>query len=65
VSWRYEHQAGHRKTQLFPNLELSIELTRGEIRLAAELALAELSGRRIPACAWGRAFHNLKAMAEE
>lgn len=50
--------------QLFPALELTPDLSRGEQRLAAEVAVAELTGHDVPSFAHERAFEALVVMAK-
>jgi hypothetical protein len=57
------HRAGLRKAQLFPQLEASPDISRGEQRLAAEVALAELRGCITPTYAHERAVHILNVLA--
>jgi hypothetical protein len=52
-----------RATQLFPRLETTPDLNRGEERLAAEVALAELRYEAIPGFALERAVRTLTVMA--
>lgn len=53
----------HRKQQLFPRLEATPDINRGEQRLAAEVALAEFAGTAIPGKTIDRAMHTLTIMA--
>jgi hypothetical protein len=52
-----------RDRQLFPSLELTPDLTRGEQRFAVEVAIAEMIGSEVPAFAHNRAFEALTVMA--
>lgn len=54
----------NRSMQLFPALELTPDLSRGEQRLAAEVAVAELTGHDVPSFAHERAFEALVVMAK-
>jgi hypothetical protein len=52
-----------RSLQLFPQLECTPDLSRGETRLAAEVAIAELTCRDVPSFVHERAFETLTVMA--
>ena len=52
-----------REAQLFPRLETTPDISRGDQRLAAEVALAEFSGEAIPGHAIHRAVRTLTVMA--
>lgn len=58
--------ARYRKLQphLFPTLETTPDLPRGEIRLAAEVALAAFHGNIIPESARIKAFETLSVLAK-
>ena len=49
--------------RVYPQLEATPDLTRGEQRLAAEVALAELRGCHVSTCAHERAVDILQVMA--
>jgi hypothetical protein len=53
-----------RRKQLFPRLEQTPDLNRGALRLAGEVAVAELSGDAVPSFAHERAFETLLVMAK-
>jgi hypothetical protein len=59
------HRASHqfRREHYYPELELVPDLTRGEQRLAAEVASAELRGEHVPTFAHERAVTILEVMA--
>jgi hypothetical protein len=61
--WADVHRAGFRKDQIFPDLERTPDLTRGQERLAAEVALAAMTGQSVPSIAWSRAVETLTVMA--
>jgi hypothetical protein len=65
AGWSNVHRAGWREDQLFPELEQTPDLTRGDARLAAEVLLAVLERRaqRIPETAVNRAFRIADVMA--
>lgn len=52
-----------RRTQLFPRLTATPDVSRGEQRLAAEAALARLAGRDVPLDICLRASDTLEVMA--
>jgi hypothetical protein len=58
-----KHWRPQRSQQLFPRLEATPDFNRGEIRLAGEVALAELNGDPIPGDAVNRAVNILTVMA--
>lgn len=49
----------------FPVERPSGDLTAGDVRLAAEVAIAELTATAVPSFAHERAFETLKRMASE
>lgn len=53
-----------RSARLFPALEMIPELSRGDMRLAVEVAIAELRAQHVPTFAHERAFETLLAMAK-
>lgn len=53
-----------RAAQLFPRLETTPDINRGEQRLAAEVALAEFRGEAIPGTAIMRAMQTLGVLAQ-
>lgn len=60
--------AGHKhrpeRDRIFSALEQTPDLSRGEIRLAAEVAVEELCGRDVPSFAHERAFSALRVLAK-
>lgn len=53
-----------RARQIFPALEATPDLRRGDQRFAAEVAVAELRGQLVPSFAHERAFETLLVMAK-
>jgi hypothetical protein len=53
-----------RLRHLFPRLERTPDLNRGEMRLAAEVALAEMAADAVPAAALQRAVETLTVLAK-
>lgn len=58
------HGNRERRNQLFPQLEATPDLTRGEQRLAAEVAIELSEGRNVPLIARRRAFATLTVLAD-
>ena len=59
------HGGRIRPRQIFPALEQTPDLHRGELRLAAEVAVAELRGQLVPTWVHERAFDTLNVVAFE
>ena len=64
MSWAEVRHAGYRKNQLFPELERTPDLTRGQARFAAEVAIAVMEGIDVPTFALQRAAETLHVMAK-
>jgi hypothetical protein len=53
----------YRSAQIFAALEATPDINRGEQRLAAEVALAQLRDQEVSGPAFSRAFHILETLA--
>lgn len=58
-----EHYREHNRT-IFPQLELTPDLNRGEWRFAAEVAVDVMHGRDVPSFAQDRALTTLRVLAK-
>jgi len=64
LGWGSGRSDLNRKRQLFPSLEATPDLRRGEIRFANEALLAALEGKAIPAQFLLRAMIIARTLAE-